>query len=497
MWRPDDAPLEMLTLVEQRQRRMQGISKKPSRTSTLSTDRLVDIQGNCFADDVYIDFAVMRFMTEKEAVAYFESGGRDIPHTVKEREMLAKEFGSWPPLNANEYRPAAFLQLERYRTWGTGGAVVRAQAAVASDQVGHVKRGGALLAIGSVQVDGRLWLKTCDPHDGYVDFRAADCKDASDEPRKQFEIVKAAKFVLPEPPRDARADITFTCTFNGRLGALCESISSVLRELDAASLRSIASWIIIADKDATPHQRLEAQRVMPWATFICKGSSFSRHPFSMNLLGAFVRTRWWVMWEDDFALSPGCSDLLARAKCVASETGYQQVAMNGAWLDGDFAWGARGPPDSTRARQTESLVGGRPVQYMRVDYPEGDLKRVRTGLASSRSARNSLAAVETLADAYLAGVMPDRQGGRDGSIMWPLFSLQPSLNDADFLKSLLPFREELDYNPSHAYWLFEFEYGLRYVAAGGRKATMPGPCARQLAVASSSGPSLKGPVSAW
>ena len=57
-----------------------------------------------------------------------------------------------------------------------------------------------------------------------------------------------------------------------------------LHELDAASLRTIDTWVIIADKGASHAQRLEVQKVMPWATFISKGGSLKRHPISMNLL---------------------------------------------------------------------------------------------------------------------------------------------------------------------------------------------------------------------
>ena len=70
--------------------------------------------------------------------------------------------------------------------------------------------------------------------------------------------------------------------------------------------------------------------------------------------------------------------------------------------------------------------------------------------------------------------------------MWPLYSNQPSLNDAAFLLALLPFSEAPGYNEKGMYWLFEFEYALRFVRKGGRKATMPGACALQIAVASSS-----------
>ena len=73
-----------------------------------------------------------------------------------------------------------------------------------------------------------------------------------------------------------------------------------------------------------------------------------------------------------------------------------------------------------------------------------------------------------------------------GSIGWPLFSLQPSLNDAAFLRALVPFDEDPRANPPGAYWRFELQFALRFVRAGGRKVTLPYPTARPMLVASSS-----------
>ena len=60
---------------------------------------------------------------------------------------------------------------------------------------------------------------------------------------------------------------------------------------------------------------------------------------------------------------------------------------------------------------------------------------------------------------------------------------------------------QAEYNAQGMYWLFEFDYALRFVRKGGRKATMPGPCAHQIPVASSSRPkeppSRRGPRTAW
>ena len=71
---------------------------------------------------------------------------------------------------------------------------------------------------------------------------------------------------------------------------------------------------------------------------------------------------------------------------------------------------------------------------------------------------------------------------------WPLFSLQPSLLDTDFMKNhVYPFSEDPRLNPAHAYWMFEMEAALKFVKFGGTKASIDsGYVARPLAVASSS-----------
>ena len=357
----------------------------------LSTDRIVELQNSCFADDVPIDFERLRHLSETEARTYFESGGRNLPFDIELRVSghSARSAGS-------SVEPPAFVEVERFRVWAKGGAAVLAEPLPTSALVVQLRRGDALLAIGSLcDHAGRRWLKICDPHDGYVDFEAAQCKDAFDDPKMRFQLTRAPDFVLPEPPRDISADTTFTCTFNGRLRALRDAVGSVVRGLDRASLRRIDSWVIIADQGATTAQRLEVQRMMPWATFIAKGAALRRHPVSMNLLGPFVRTRWWLMWEDDWAWPRSAGDnLLARAIDVAETSGIHQVAMNGSWLTRDGAWGVRGAP--------EQLVQHTPrgTPYVDVVYPQADRQRVLAAAATRD-------ATQQLADGYIANVQPE------------------------------------------------------------------------------------------
>lgn len=153
--------------------------------------------------------------------------------------------------------------------------------------------------------------------------------------------------------------------------------------------------------------------------------------------------------------------------------------MNGAWLEGDAAWGSRGAPTDgrlTRQRTSRGVayvvvgawhgialrapaLGTMPdptgwaslacggwdptLRTVRIcilaDYPEGDRVRVM-------GADNSLTSTHQLALAYCAGLQPELANHTTRPLMWPLYSNQPSFNDAAFLRSLLPFHEEVEYN---------------------------------------------------
>ena len=127
---------------------------------------------------------------------------------------------------------------------------------------------------------------------------------------------------------------------------------------------------------------------MPWATLICKGEGLHRHPVSMNLLLACVRTEYWLQWEDDWEL-PRSIDMLSQARQVMRESKVHQLALNGAWQLQDSAWGAFQPHEHLRERTT---LGG--STYLELLYPESHRQRCKTE------------PLDSLIDGYLAGVQP-------------------------------------------------------------------------------------------
>ena len=135
--------------------------------------------------------------------------------------------------------------------------------------------------------------------------------------------------------------------------------------------------------------------------------------------------------------------------------------MNGAWLERDPAWGAKGPP---KERATQTTPRG--TRFLDVAYPAEDRARV--------GALHTHTSISTLVDGWAAQQQKELRERGVAPLQWPLYSNQPGLNDASFLLDLLPFREEDQYRPKAAHWIWEFELGCRFVKAGGRKATLAG-----------------------
>lgn len=255
---------------------------------------------------------------------------------------------------------------------------------------------------------------------------------------------------------NADGDITWTCTFNGRIDAFFEALESFVAACKPATLRRIRDWIVIADGGASTEHRVAIMRRVPWVTLICKGPSMHGHARSLNMLTQLVRTKWWVQWEDDWRIDAWRDgpDIIERALEAAMDSHCSQVALNGAFLDGDEA-------DYEICRKGDYAVVGLSAT-------------ARTVFLSDRPAEDVARAVAPL---RTRNVKPPP---------WPLFSLQPSLLDADFVKTYVsPFAESTI--TQDAYWLWELQAAICFVRAGGTKASLSTPpFATQITVASSS-----------
>ena len=208
----------------------------------------------------------------------------------------------------------------------------------------------------------------------------------------------------------------------------------------------------------------------PWLTFVGKGHSLHRHPLSLNfLLESCVKTRYWCQWEDDWYVVAGScraagGDLLQRAIDVRRQTGCQQVSMNGAFTEPHPIY-------------SSEYTTHRDRTPMGCEYVVTALKPAVE--APITSAPN----IESLAIKY-----SHKFGAREAGWPWPLFSLQPSLLDTEFIRSYVyPFSTKPHMNPPNAYWMFELEAALKFVKFGGTKASIASTyVAQPLAVKSSS-----------
>ena len=424
-----------------------------------------------------------------------------------------------------KHLPEISLKLDGWRVaWGRD-APVYEEADSNSGIIGHLKTAATVVSIGEVKTEsGENWLRVAHKIIGIGYMLKIDLRPHSEDSFRaaSFDLVRSPRTVWPEPPRrfGSQADTTFTITFNGRIGSFFEAMGSVLTGLDHDELATIEHWIVVCDRGADPDHRDEVQRAMPWATFIGKGRALHGHPKSMNLLLRLVDSKYWLNWEDDWAMtrSGGAArGLLCRAKDVI-RNGMHQVALNGAWLESDAAWGSIGHSSHLTRRRT--IMG---TDFCELVYPAESAARVKRGKES----------IWSLVDGYSAGTNP--KGGAPHNakpLLWPMYSNQPSLNDAGFMKALLPFDERPEYNRDGAYWyapqlsgalpgrkwwspapqhargrfdlltatcsrhrrrrMWEFEFGLKFVRADGRKATLPGPgLARQVATSSSSGAGVR------
>lgn len=388
--------------------------------------------------------------------------------------------------------PSATIQLSHLMVQRD--AALHTLADDSSPVVAHLRAGSVCVSLADVTTaTGEHWCHVVHSVEGqgYLSVGQGNIRPMTSSPffyGDRFVLVRAPRQQFPEPDRStdpSKLDTTFTITFNGRIGAFFDAFGSVLQHL--GSVGCVADWIVICDAGAKAEHREEILHAMPWVTFIGKGRGLHCHPVSLNILLALVRTRWWLQWEDDWELQQP-AELLMRARDVMAESGVHQLALNGAWQARDALWGPVCEP-------TEHLVQRTTVQgseYVEVLYPEDQRQRL---LADDES-------IDALIDGYMAGMRPVVQGEAHGSagaeaasgastqpLLWPLYSNQPSLNDAHFLRALLPFNESADHCPPRRYWKWEFEFGVRFVRAGGRKASLvcpPGGAARPIDCSSSS-----------
>jgi len=249
---------------------------------------------------------------------------------------------------------------------------------------------------------------------------------------------KDVVYTVPKPSPEAT--ITFTCTTHKRLDQFCKTMISLLKNMK--DLHLIRSWVVI-DDGSSLEDRITMQRMFPFVTFVGKGEGYRKHPHSMNiLLYGFVNTPYWLQFEDDWETKVPFR--LSEVLQVLQSGSYKQVGLN--------RWGLHKNPRPGVPYDIvpKSLKNG--TKYMEINYKEQDRQKLQSMGVENYCKNGDFWSKEQPA--------------------WPLFSLNPSLNDTSFFKTLLPFDTDPVKNSKPVAYRFEMEFACKFLLKGGTKASM-------------------------
>jgi hypothetical protein len=239
-------------------------------------------------------------------------------------------------------------------------------------------------------------------------------------------------YSVPTPSSDAC--VTFTCTTHKRLGSFKKTFQSLLKYMK--DLHLVKSWVIIDDM-STMDDRIEMQHLCPFATFIGKGDAYRKQPHSLNMILKLVETPYVLQWEDDCQLTRDIS--LQMLVDLAKGGSYHQVSLN-PWTDN--------------------------TNYICTDKQHKDLSYTDIRVKDQE--------IATLKKMGIKEYISSDHYWRTNVISWPLYSLQPALNDVQFLKSLPHYSTDPSKNMKPFYYQFELEFASGFLLAGGKKASLRG-----------------------
>ena len=236
--------------------------------------------------------------------------------------------------------------------------------------------------------------------------------------------------------------VTFTITTHKRLHSFIPCFRSFLE--NCLDREQYIKEYLVVDDGSSPADRAAMRRAFPPERFPLVRFVFhdKGHPTSINTLLGHVTTPLWLAWEDDWELRTP-TPLVGRAMAVLSaEPRVMQVGLNGGWEDFDGSH-KMAPAD-----------GHGVIRFSVLDYPPSHLKK----LTPESVARGCC---------------------RPGDAAWPLFSLQPALNRADYIKALGRFTTDWRANMQPRYFVWELEFATRFVAGGAQKAVLGQPHATE------------------
>ncbi len=230
-------------------------------------------------------------------------------------------------------------------------------------------------------------------------------------------------------PADSPA-VTLTITSCKRLDLFIKTVDSLLA--NCTDVERVDRWVCV-DDNSSHEDRREMQRRFPFFEFIFKTPEQRGHALSMNLLLDTVTTPFWLHLEDDWNFVDRLPLIGQAIEILAEEPQLGQVLFNRHYAED---------------MQDRALVGG-------------ELARTESGLRFVRQ----LFLVPGSAQEH---AFWQQHPGCRSNILWPHYSLRPSLLRTEAVKSLGRFDESAEH--------FELEMARRYTDAGWRSAFLDTIC---------------------
>lgn len=243
-------------------------------------------------------------------------------------------------------------------------------------------------------------------------------------------------------------NVVFTCTTffdcekQDKWTPFCNAMDSILSLHSRATLDRIGLWLVINEySDRASDWKAKVNSRYPFILFIQKEKDQKGQAVSLNLiLDAITPYKYWIQWEESWYPEREC---LSRALLVLESTDITQIQMNKNIIDGKPEW---------LEHTTEFYFPKCYDDYCSINYT----KIGKDFINSIEDARTVL----SIEKHYLA---------------WPLYSLRPSINRVSHYRALGYFNTSPDFWP----FIFEWEYGRRFVNAGCKKAILKdGPVVR-------------------
>lgn len=237
----------------------------------------------------------------------------------------------------------------------------------------------------------------------------------------------------------------FTCTTffdfakQDKWAAFCRAMDSIQQHHTPQTLQRINQWVIVNEYSPNPKRDWSqaVQERYPFLEFVQKGPTDKGQAASMNMILQRINGYTnWIHWEETWYCRRPCLD---RMFAVMDTTHISQLQVTQHkekpnWLDSDL-----------HPRVLRTTANG--IQYYEIHSAKGTVQIIQRPIA---------------------------EYSNECVQFWPLYSLLPSINRVSHNRV-----GHFSTNPNHWPFIFEWDYGRRWLQAGNTKAVLPdGPVVR-------------------